>query len=207
MKRATLRLLPLLFGIGLAVPDVTVIPRDAESCSAYPKGPSNNLFYIKTDSTDKGIADNLFAYDKTIPYFTSPGVSHNVSTLVIEASRQIDLAKQVYQCQRNAQLAVYPRNVDINVSHDAGNAFLWEDQGYKPQLYAHEIDGVRQPDTYLGALGLTTWAFYFRPAPGDGTSPEGYYGAKLSGVPADPDFPPHAGYRPEFYGFLKVVSA
>ncbi|KAF2023702.1 hypothetical protein EK21DRAFT_80272, partial [Setomelanomma holmii] len=74
-----------------------------------------------------------------------------------------------------------------------------------PELYAHEMDGVRQDSVSLGVKNQTTWGFRYTPEScyANGTvSTRDYYEVKLMGLPES--VYDTAGYEIEFEGFLKV---
>ncbi len=114
------------------------------------------------------------------------------------------IAKAVYRCFNGKMSLGFGDSAVISISKDKNNALLSLGPGYKLEPYAHEIDGVRQPGVFLGALNQTTWGFNFIEPAACGEI--FYYQAALQGLPIDPDTPPTAGYLPEFYGFLEAVQ-
>lgn len=98
---------------------------------------------------------------------------------------------------------------NITISKDSNNAHMLvqpEVQGYRVEVYGHEIDGVRQDGVFLGALNRTTWGFRFVNGLANGACGRDYYEVKLLDLPVDPDTEPTAGSPPEFRGFIKVVD-
>ncbi|KAK4222732.1 hypothetical protein QBC38DRAFT_71332 [Podospora fimiseda] len=208
-KIATLAGIALLAGQALAAaPNVTVIPLGSSDCRKWPghiyQGPGVDMTgymqFEAVDVDDVGL-NTLYTSFTSMPW---AGSTREVMTLDLRRSRAI--AKPYYRCI-NGELR-YLSNDPLRVAKDVRNGFVTKETvGYKLEPYAHEIDGVRQPGVFLGALNQTTWGFFWRSASCSTTGAKNdYYEVKLQNLPVDPDTEPRAGYDPINFGFLKVIN-
>lgn len=204
MKTFTTISIAAFLAPALAVPNVKVIPLGSTSCSRWPSwintrdaDLTGSLQFQVSDSEDSAI-NNLVAGSHTQQFTGAPLETLDIN---LRASRRF---AQIYFRCFNGQISIgYGNTPAINIAKDQRNAHLVVGDGYKPEPYAHEIDGVRQPGVYLGVLNQTTWGFRYQEPEKCGDKDA--YEVKLLNLPQDPNTEPRAAYDPEFQGFLKIV--
>jgi hypothetical protein len=189
-----------------AVPNVTVVPLGPGSCVYWPNWQgsggdridiSGGLRILVDQSDDDGV-NGLTLEQKTFNWTYGP-----VRALVADLRKSSRLgAKSWFRCVNGA--LEYPQGDKFNVGKDQRNGFLRIGEGYTPEVYAHEVNGVRQPGVFLGVKNQTKWGFNYRGPEACGELD--YYEVKLQDLPLDPAVEPRAGYNPEFFGFLKVEA-
>ena len=187
------------------LPNVKVIPLDNAGCYNWPgyiqsrPGFTGSIQFLIDQAEDEWV-NGLNAVSKGFNYSSGWSDEH----LVMELTRSRRFAKEIYQCYDGRVAPLYGNRGKLSISKDNRNAFVTFREGYPLQVYAHEVDGVRQPGVFLGAQNQTTWGFYYERS--DKCGENGYYQPFLQGLPVDPETEPKAAYDPEFRGFLKVVQ-
>ena len=205
-----------LIASAAAVPSVTPVPLvlkpDAKpTCSHWPNwirtpdADTTGYLTFKVSGSDDPAVNGLPAQPMDISFG-----GKIVPMLGIELRASTWFAKMYYRCS-NGQAITHTFD-NLTISKDSNNAHILvngaKEASYLPELYAHEIDGVRQDGAFLGAMNRTTWGFAYHEAKcgADGSLIKDYYEAKLLDLPVDEQYPPTAGYEPWFKGFLKVDS-
>lgn len=212
----TLATLTALVPLALAVPAVTPVPLTppsaAGTCTYWPgwirtpDADTTGSLMFEVASADDGAVTGLPLQPFSLTWAGSPR-----PLLGADLRASTSFAKAYYRCNKG-QAVVGTSNPfeNITVSKESRNAFAQIDgpaeSGYALEVYAHEVDGVRQDGVFLGAQNQTTWGFYYHEAScaADGTLTRDFYEVKLQGLPEDPDFPPTAGYPVQFEGFIQV---
>ncbi|PSN66255.1 hypothetical protein BS50DRAFT_410600 [Corynespora cassiicola Philippines] len=207
MKSTTLALATFLLGTTTAIPSVVPVPLNpsgAASCVGWPS--TQGAFKVQVSSSE----DDAFNDFPIQPTTTTWG-SSTLELLGANLLKSYRYAKAPYFCV-NGELRVGASQETVGVSKDMRNAFPLlqvedPESTYEIEVYAHEIDGVRQEGVFLGAQNKTTWGFnYVRPTCGaEGAGQNGFFQVKLLDLPVDEQYPPTAGYDPEFQGFLKLT--
>lgn len=102
----------------------------------------------------------------------------------------------VFRCEKGVmQIAGTQQPITVG---PPGKSFLRLDEnGIKPELLAHRVDGVRQVALFIGAENKTTWGFKHEPRIGNNDE---YFAVRLLGLPGDKD------WKPEFRGYLSIVE-
>lgn len=219
--RATTTLLPFLPALAAAVPNVTVVPLNSKGCSAWPgyirtpDADATGYLRFEVASADDPAIDGLLGTSHTQNWPIPSNYSNTVQTLVVDVRKSTRIAKPVFRCLDGELHMNSPTNPAITVSKDNRGAWMMlgeyaDGPGYKLDVYAHEIDGVRQPGVFLGAEGRTTWGFNWeRPSTEDCTNGNAgldWYTARVQGLEYDPSVPSRAWRDAEFEGFLRVFE-
>lgn len=203
----SLAVLPL----ALAVPNVTPIPLGSTTCAHWPfwipteSADTTGSLMFSVSSADDAAINNLPAQPFSLPWGSS---TRNLLGITLLASRSF--AKAYYRCRNGRPIVLSNPDEPIAIAKDSNNAHLLiaanDATAYKPEIYSHEIEGVKQDGVFLGALNQTTWGFHYHEATcgRDGKVNSAFYEVKLLGLPVDPENEPTAGYPPQFEGFLKV---
>jgi hypothetical protein len=201
MHLSTALLAAAILSPTLAVPNVTPIPEGSElSCAYLPQ-----RFSIKVETTEDLALNNLPAEPYNIPW-----AGKTLPLLAIDLRASTWLAKTLYGCFNDQIIIPYSPSRNVSISRDSRNGFLLlnaeTEKVLAPELYRHEVDGLDQGETYLGAMNQTTWGFRYNPASckPDGSVNRDYYEVKLLGLPQSPY--DGAGYDSESKGFLKIVA-
>ncbi|ORY56372.1 uncharacterized protein BCR38DRAFT_505283 [Pseudomassariella vexata] len=199
-------LLPLIS----ALSNTTVLPLPAD-CSSYPDYDNTTgiagPWTIVADSTDKPIdgfgADTVFA-------IAANGLSWGFFT--VKTTKPLNQTSM--RCTNSTLQAHLPRYPNGTIWKEviAAGTPAEEAIGFgfpdlpDPTLtilpYAHIVDGVRQPDVFLGALNVTTWGYNYQ----NNTEGGEYYYMRLL-TPGSES--PSTGERlneGEFEGFIRVDS-
>ena len=203
-------LLSLFISNVLAAPNVTVIPLGNKFCENWPgwmrSPPPDSTAPFQFQVVQAGEPDaNGLASD----VYTIHGSTSNLTTVSINVRKGRRFNNQHFQCASGKLSLMYggPNRIlqdPITIAKDYRNAYLvFGIDGYKPEPYELEIDGVRQPGVYLGALNRTTWGFNYKVPQACGELD--FFGVRLLDLPIDTDMP-GANRNPEFTGFLKIVS-
>lgn len=208
--------LTTLVHLALAVPAVTPVPLQPPSAAGTcrywpswintPSADTTGLLKFEVVSADDEAVTGLPLQPFSLTWAGSP-----MPLLGADLRASTSFAKAYYRCN-NGQAVVGTSSPfeNITVSKERRNAFALIDapagNGYALEVYAHEVDGVRQDGVFLGAQNQTTWGFYYNEAScaADGTPTRDFYEVKLQGLPEDPDFPPTAGNPVRFEGFIQV---
>lgn len=212
----TLATLTALVPLALAVPAVTPVPLQPSSAAGTcrywpnwintPAADTTGFLQFVVASADDGAVTGL-----PLQPFSQTWAGSPRALLGADLRASTSFAKSVYRCN-DGHAVVGPSGPyeAITVSKESRNAFALIDapagDGYALEVYAHEVDGVRQEGVFLGAQNRTTWGFYYRYAScaADGTVTRDFYEVKLQGLPEHPDFPPTAGNPAQFEGFIQV---
>ncbi|KAF2251026.1 hypothetical protein BU26DRAFT_517771 [Trematosphaeria pertusa] len=206
MKRALLS--AALLATTFAVPSVTPVPVIYPgTCTMWPNwintrdaDVTGRIMFVVSSADDSALNDlTIQPQTSTSPLFVSPFPSRKV-------------LKMYYRCI-NGVPNISLSSSNVTIARDMANAHLLVDaapgKAYKPELYYHEVGGVRQEGVFLGALNQTTWGFRYQQvscgADGRVGEREGYE-VKLLGLPVDEVNPPTAQYPPDFEGFVKVIG-
>ena len=203
-------LLSLFLSNVFAAPNVTVIPLGNKFCENWPgwmRSPppdTTTPFQFQVVQAGESDANGLVS-----DVYTLHGSTSNLSTVSINVRKGRRFNNQQFQCRSGKLNLMYggPKTIlqdSISIVKDYRNAYLtFGIDGYKPEPYEIEIDGVRQPGVYLGARNSTTWGFNYRVPQACGELD--FFSVRLLDIPLDTDNP-GANRNPEFTGFLKIVS-
>ena len=204
----------------LALPKVNVVPlaTGRGDCNNWPNRISSKAAFltgalaltIRSDNADTDGLE-LRAFKFFNGSFRNGSIAWNMNQLVADMKRTNDSQRPAFRCYNSRLLNQY-RNVDdlrveLNFYPDPRHATLSNNTGLKPTIYAHEIDGVRQPGVYLGWNNQTTWGLSRVHQKPDHEIR--WVAASLQGVPSDInsiDVPRAESWpKPEFYGFVEVI--
>lgn len=102
----------------------------------------------------------------------------------------------VFRCEKGVmQIAATKQPITIG---PPGRSFLRLAQdGFKPELLVHKVEGVRQIALFVGAENQTTWGFKYESRI-DGN--DEYFAMRLLGLRGNKD------WKPEFRGYLSIVE-
>ncbi|KAI0972986.1 hypothetical protein F4678DRAFT_34516 [Xylaria arbuscula] len=195
-----------------AVPNVTVTPL-TNSCIWF-TGYNNNTgiadpLNVVADSTGKGIDGRGF-----VPKYATAvgGGSWGFITIPLDAS--VNETKIPMRCGNNslqAQLNLGIGGIQWQTLVAAGtpaeSVFGFglpnlPDPNYELEPYLHEIDGVRQPGVFIGAVNVTTWGFNYQ----NNSETGEYYFLRLLGPNSHNLATGNQLNDGEFTGYIKVDS-
>jgi hypothetical protein len=214
----------LLWQGTFAIPNATAIPIGNGSCIAWPdfwdvsfpiRVDLSGEIWIVVDQADDPDANGLYVKPRN---FSEPDFdfrdwvvsSNQVSTDLAKINLVVDFRSTRHTLRRplnifrcfDGTLHLNPMSPTYEVSVSRNTGIMTLDTGYKLEPYAHEVNGVRQNGTFLGALNHTTWGFnYVRPQVCGALD---YYEARLQGLPPDHNSERSSTAAPEFFGFLKL---
>ncbi|KAI1740541.1 hypothetical protein F4680DRAFT_465163 [Xylaria scruposa] len=196
--------------IASALPNVTVTPL-ASSCTSFPN--YNNTTGMTTpltvvaDSTGKGIDGSSF-----VPKYATAvgGGSWGFITIPLDASINetavpMRCGNGSLQAQLNTGINGIQWQTLVAAGTPAESVFGFglpnlPDPNYKLEPYMHEIDGIRQPGVFIGAVNVTTWGFNYQNSSETGE----YYYLRLLGPNSHNLATGEQLNEGEFTGYIKV---
>ncbi|EPE25128.1 hypothetical protein GLAREA_11709 [Glarea lozoyensis ATCC 20868] len=171
---AILSLSLLLLPNALALPNVTAIPAGPGDCSAYPNfygtnGRTSDAFIFLPSQADNPSVNNLKTsiLNNTLVVLNDPSADPTIFCCI---------APNIFDGWAERTLLL-----------EGDRRMRYTSQGVTPELYVHEIEGVKQEGVFLGSEGVTRWVF---------GEIEGGWGVRLDG-----DGVVNEG---EFKGFLRA---
>jgi hypothetical protein len=160
-----------------ALPNITVIPISAGDCTGFPSSyDTGGTHSDQEDQADNSSINGL------------PTGTTNANLVVYEDST---IASYIFCCNFGAVLDDLGFQELLISTNSTDEDLGYLGQGSKPEMYAHELNGVRQDGVFLGIANVTTWAFRR-------VANLGYYEVRLFGLGANLK-------DGEFKGFLKTV--
>ncbi|KAI1352817.1 hypothetical protein F5Y01DRAFT_303756 [Xylaria sp. FL0043] len=196
--------------LAFAMPNVTVTPL-TRSCTSFPSYNNNTgvaaPLKVVADSTGKGIDGNGF-----VPkYATAVGggswgfITIPLDTSANETTVPMRCSNGSLQAQLNTGINGIQWQTLVAAGTPAESVFGFglpnlPDPNYQLEPYLHEIDGVRQPGVYIGAVNVTTWGFNYQNSSETGE----YYFLRLLGPNSHNLATGEQLNEGEFMGYIKV---
>jgi hypothetical protein len=202
---ATFIIISLRTAQGSAVPNVTVIPLSPGSCYGWPSWQGSGGDHVDLTgplkiSINQADDDGIEGLPLSVKTFNRTGLS--TLNIVADLRKSNTFARSLFLCKNGNLETKAPGTLFIG--KDPSNALLTTEAGHSPEVYAHLVNGVRQPGIFLGARNQTKWGFTYRLPQTCGNLD--YYELKLMNLPQDQAIEPKASRTPDAFGFLKVEA-